>query len=201
MEPKVLRSNARLSGESGFDQRSLVFGSVKSEERVCKCACARTHEKSKGSATGALALRQALLRGQDLLLMPAGWWPNFQCPRRHGWWVRALSEVQVQLCSKCRNITALPDFRCTGSPCLRCEQGIRPSPGAHRDRASFFRPAGTKRDRPIVSATSTTQSRKVKRQRRGSTLHRHPVTSPAESASDPETDHHDTIQAADSEDD
>ena len=89
----------------------------------------------EGSATGALALRQALLRGQDLLLMPADWWPNFQCPRRHGWWVRALSEVQVQLCSKCRNITALPDFRCTGSPCLRCEQGIRPSPGAHRDRA------------------------------------------------------------------
>ena len=155
----------------------------------------------EGSATGALALRQALLRGQDLLLMPADWWPNFQCPRRHGWWVRALSEVQVQLCSKCRNITALPDFRCTGSPCLRCEQGIRPSPGSHRDRASFFRPAGTKRDRPIVRATSTTQSRKVKRQRRGSTLHRHPVTSPAESASDPETDHHDTIQAADSEDD
>ena len=62
----------------------------------------------EGSATGALALRQALLRGQDLLLMPAGWWPNFQCPRRHGWWVRALSEVQVQLCSKCRNITAIP---------------------------------------------------------------------------------------------
>ena len=66
----------------------------------------------KGSATGALALRQALLRGQDLLLMPADWWPDFQCPRRHGWWVRALSEVQVQLCSKCRNITALSDFRC-----------------------------------------------------------------------------------------
>jgi len=45
-EPNVLRNNARHSGDSRFDHRSFFFGSVKSDARVCVCACARVHEKS-----------------------------------------------------------------------------------------------------------------------------------------------------------
>ena len=120
----------------------------------------------EGSATGVTALRRALLHGQDLILMPSEWWPRVRCPRRHGWWVRAVTEVQVRLCPSCQNVVAGADFPRNGPQCIGCANADKSTHRAGRSSAPHPLTTGLTAGPQTSGAARAAPSRPSKRLRR-----------------------------------
>jgi hypothetical protein len=65
-------------------------------------------------------LRDELIQGRDLIVMPTEWWPDMPCPRRHGWWVQAVDSVILTRCKRCSGMVQLTFMDSASKTCHPC---------------------------------------------------------------------------------